>query len=177
MNLRRLSIILEKKINDLLTLSIDFSTFNNESISLFNYDNYNCSIICFIFDLFKTFECQIEKCKIKSLDIFYDDFLDEKTYVVETIRKKIPSCKNGFKLNNLQLNHVNFNISNISLILPFENFPSVNLTELILGNLSYNDLNNLVSAFQKNKDVFPVLIISFLNIYFKLNTYIKNFYF
>ena len=158
MNLRSLSIILEKKINDLLTLTIDFSTYNNESISICNYDNYNCSIICFIFDLFKTFQLQIEKCKINSLEIFYDDFVDEKTYVVETIKLKIPSCKNGFKLNNLKINHINFNISNISLILPFENFPSVYLTELIISNLSYNDLNNLVKAFKNNKQIFPVLI-------------------
>ena len=172
-NLNNLSFILEKKINDLLTLSIDFSTFNNESISLFNYDNYNCSIICFIFNLFRAFQSQIDKCKINSLEIFYDDFLDEKTYVVETIRKKIPSCKNGFKLHNLQLNHINFNISNISLILPFENFPSVNLTELILSNLSYNDLNNLVGAFQNNKDVFPVLIILNLSIGIMVENYKK----
>ena len=157
-NLKSLSIILEKKLNYLLSLSIDFSTHNNESILLCNYDNYNCSIICFIFDLFKTFELQIDNCKINSLDIFYDDFLDEKTFVVETIRKKIPSFKNGFKLNNLKLNHINFNISNISLILSFEDFPSINLTELILSNLSYFDLNNLVKAFKNNKDVFPILI-------------------
>ena len=158
MNLRSLSIILEKKINELLKLSIDFSTYNNESISLYNYDNYNCSIICFIFDLFKTFQLQIDNCKINSLNIFYDDFLDEKSYVVETIKKKIPSCRNGFKLNNLKLNQINFNISNISLFLPFENFPSVNLTELIISNLSYNDLNNLVNSFHNNENLFPVLI-------------------
>ena len=158
MNLRSLSIILEKKLTELLTLTIDFSTYNNESISICNYDNYNCSIICFIFDLFKAFQLQIEKCKINTLEIFYDDFLDEKTYIVDTIKLKIPSYKNGFKLNNLKINHINFNISNISLILPFENFPSVYLTELIISNLSYNDLNNLVKAFKNNKTIFPVLI-------------------
>ena len=158
MNLRSLSIILEKKINDLLTLSLDFSTYNNESITICNYDNYNCSIICFIFDLFRTFQLNIDSCKINSLEIFYDDFLDEKAYVVETVKLKIPSCKNGFKLNKLKLNHINFNISNISLIIPFENFPSIYLTELIISNLSYNDLNNLVNALNNNKDLFPVLI-------------------
>ena len=158
MNLRALSIILEKKLDELLSLTIDFSTYNNESISLCNYDNYNCSIVCFIFDLFKALQLKINHCKINSLEILYDDFLDEKSYVFETIKLKIPSCKNGFKLNNLKLNHINFNISNISLFLPFENFPSINLTELILSNLSYNDLNNLVNAFKKNKNIFPVLI-------------------
>ena len=157
-NLQDLSVILEKKINDLLTLSIDFSTYNNESISLCNYDNYNCSLICFIFNLFKAFQMRLNYCKINSLEIFYNDFLDEKTYVVESIRKKIASFKEGFNLNKLKLNHINFNISNISLILPFENFPSVNLTELILSNLSFIDLNNLVNAFKNNKEVFPVLI-------------------
>ncbi len=157
-NLQNLSIILEQQVNELLSLSIDFSTNNNDSLSLYNYDNYNCSIICFIFDLFKAFQIQMEKCQIKSLDIFYDDFLDEKLYVVDTIKKKNASWKNGIKLNDLKLNHINFNISNISLILPFENFPSVNLTELILSNLSYNDLNNLINAFKKNKDIFPVLM-------------------
>jgi hypothetical protein len=153
-----LSIILEKKINDLLTLSIDFSTYNNESISLCNYDNYNCAIVCFIFNLLKTLQSQIDKCQLKNLEIFYEDFFDEKTYVVETINKKIPSAwKDGFQLNELKLNHINLNISNISLILPFQNFPSINLMELIVSNLSYNDLNNMINAFNTKKDIFPVL--------------------
>jgi len=158
-NLQNLSIILEKQINELLTFSIDFSTHNNDSISLYNYDSYNCSIICFIFDLFKTLQLKMSTCKIKSLDILYDDFLDEKSYIVDTIKKKFPSWKDGFQLNDLQANHINFNISNISLILPFENFPSVNLTELIVSNLSYNDLNNFINAVKKKKDIFPVLMI------------------
>jgi hypothetical protein len=78
--------------------------------------------------------------------------------VVETAKKKIPSCRKGFILNNLKLKYINVNISNISLFLPFENFPSITLTELIISNLSYNDLNNLVSAFEKNKNLFPVLV-------------------
>ena len=158
MNMRALSIILEKQILELLELKIDFSTYNNKSISLYNYDNYNCSIVCFIFDLFKSLQAQINKCKINSLEIFYEDFLDEKSFIVETIKRKIPSCKSGFKLNDLKLNFINFNISNISLFLPFENFPSSSLTELIVSNLTYNDLNNLVNAFKKNKNIFPVLI-------------------
>ena len=157
-NLQNLSIILEQQVNELLSLSIDFSTVNNDSLSLYNYDNYNCAIICFIFDLFKSFQIKMEKCPIKSLDILYDDFLDEKSYVVETIKKRKPLWKNAIKLNELKLNHINFNISNISLILPFENFPSVNLTELILSNLSYNDFTNLINAFKKNRDIFPVLM-------------------
>ena len=157
-NLQNLSIILEQQVNELLSLSIDFSTFNNDSLSLYNYDNYNCAIICFIFDLFKSFQIKMEKCPIKSLDVLYDDFLDEKSYVVETIKKRKPLWKNTIKLNELKLNHINFSISNISLILPFENFPSVNLTELILSNLSYNDFTNLINAFKKNKDIFPVLM-------------------
>ena len=172
-NLINLSIILEKRINSLLTLRIDFSTYNNESISLYNYDNYNCSIVCFIFDLFIAFKSQIKNCKIKKLEIFYDDFLDEKSYVVETLKIKIPSCKNGFNLNNLQLNEINFNISNISLILPFENFPSINLTQLILSNLSYNDLNNLVNAFKKDKNIFPVLVILDLSLGIMVEDYSK----
>ena len=158
MNLRALSVILEKQINELLELKIDFSTYNNKSISLYNYDNYNCSIVCFIFDLFKTLQAEIDKCKINSLEIFYEDFLDEKSFIVETIKRKIPSCKNGFQLNNLKLNFINFNISNISLFLPFENFPSCSLTELVINNLTYNDLDNLVNTFKKNKNNFPVLI-------------------
>ena len=157
MNLRDLSIILEKH-TELLELKIDFGTYNNKSISLFNYDNYNCSIVCFIFDLFKTFQAQINKCKINTLEIYYEDFLDEKSFIVETIKRKIPSYGNGFNLNHLKLNCINFNLSNISLFLPFENFPSVGLTELIISNLTYNDLNNLVNAFKKNKNMFPVLI-------------------
>ena len=157
-NLLDLSIIIEKQIVELLTLKIDFGTYNNKSISLYNYDNYNCAIVCFIFDLFKTLQQYINHSKINCLEILYEDFLDEKSFIVENIKRKIPSYKNGLKLNDLNLSNINFNISNISLFLPFENFPSVGLTELILSNLTYNDLNNLVSAFKKNKNIFPVLI-------------------
>jgi len=157
-NLLNLSIILEKQIVELLTLKIDFGTYNNKSISLYNYDNYNCAIVCFIFNLFKTLQTNISQSKINCLEILYEDFLDEKSFIVETIKRKIPSYKNGFKLNDLNLSNINFNISNISLFLPFENFPSVGLTELILSNLTFIDLNNLVSAFKKNKNIFPVLI-------------------
>ena len=157
-NLRNLSIILEKQITELFELKIDFGTYNNKSISLYNYDNYNCSIICFIFDLFKALQVQADNCKINSLTIFYEDFLDEKSFIVETIKKKLPSYRNGFKLNELKLNYINFNLSNISLFLPFENFPSASLTELILSNLTYNDLNNLVSALKTDKNIFPLLI-------------------
>jgi hypothetical protein len=100
----------------------------------------------------------INHSKINCLEILYEDFLDEKSFIVENIKRKIPSYKNGLKLNDLNLSNINFNISNISLFLSFENFPSVGLTELILSNLTYNDLNNLVSAFKKNKNIFPVLI-------------------
>ena len=103
-------------------------------------------------------QTNINQSKINYLEILYEDFLDEKSFIVETIKRKITSYKNGFKLNDLNLSNINFNISNISLFLPFENFPSVGLTELILGNLTFNDLNNLVSAFKKNKNIFPVLI-------------------
>ena len=44
------------------------------------------------------------------------------------------------------------------MFLPFEHFPSSSLTELIISNLTYNDLNNLVNALNNNKDLFPVLI-------------------
>jgi hypothetical protein len=157
-NLLNLSIILEKQIVELLTLKIDFGTYNNKSISLYNYDNYNCAIVCFIFDLFKTLQTNISQSKINCLEILYEDFLDEKSFIVENIKRKIPSYKNGLKLNDLNISNINFNLSNISLFLPFENFPSVGLTELILSNLTFNDLNNLVSAFKKNKNIFPVLI-------------------
>ena len=157
-NLLNLSLILENQIIELESLKIDFGTYNNKSLSLSNYDNYNCSIVCFIFDLFKIFFTKMNMCKINSLDISYEDFLDEKSFIVETIKRKIPSYKNGFNLNELKLSNIKFNISNISLFLPFEYFPSVGLTELILDNLTCNDLNNLVSAFKKNKNIFPLLI-------------------
>ena len=156
-NLQNLSVILERKINNLLELSIDLSTYNNENVELCNYDNYSCSIVCFLFDLFKIFQLHYENCKINSLEIRYDDFNDERLYIIETIKRKIPSLKNECQLNNLRLNKLNLNISNISLILPFENFPSVILAELILNDLSYKDLNNLINALNNKKDMFPYL--------------------
>ena len=171
-NLQNLSIILERKLNSLLKLSIDLRTYNNENVALCDYDNYSCSIVCFVFNLFKILETNLEKCQIKSLEISYDDFNDEKSYIVDTIKRKIPTMKNELQLNNLQLNQLNLNISNISLILPFENFPMVNLTELTLHNLSFNDLNNLINAIKNKKDIFPLLFI--LNI--SLGIFYEDYY-
>ena len=171
-NLQNLSIILERKLNSLLKLSIDLRTYNNENVALCDYDNYSCSIVCFVFNLFKILETNLEKSQIKSLEFSYDDFNDEKSYIVDTIKRKIPTMKNELQLNNLQLNQLNLNISNISLIIPFENFPMVNLTELTLHNLSYNDLNNLINAIKNKKDIFPLLFI--LNI--SLGIFYEDYY-
>lgn len=157
-NLNSLAIILEKKLPDLISLSLNFSTYGNENIKIGICDNYNCSIMCFIFNLFIILKSSSKEIKLNSMEIEYDDFMDEKFFVVETIQKKIYKYKEGFNFQDLKINHIKFGISNISLFLPFENFPNKKLTELILKKLSIKDLKNLVGLLKKNKKYFSVLI-------------------
>ena len=64
-------------------------------------------------------------------------------------------CKKK-KKKDIRVNDVKVN-SNVILKYS-KNVTAINLTELILSNLSYNDLINLINAFKKNKDIFPVLM-------------------
>ena len=163
-NLNILLVILESKIKleskTVNSISLNFNS-NNEGYKNFNsYDNYNTSFICFLYNLLSILEENKQKCILSGLDLQMDDIGEEKEFIIRNILKKVSPLRESkpFNLKELKLTHIYFNIPNISLLLPFENFPMEKLSELIIDNLSFNDLNNLVNALKADKTLFPKLI-------------------
>ena len=162
-NLNTLLMIIENKISDpksfLNSLDLNFCSGNNGINDLNFYNNYNTAIICFIYNFFVVLELNKKVSQLSSLSILMDDLTDEKEYIIKNIKNKIPYYRDikCFNLNDVQLTHLHLNISNISLILPFQFFPVINLRELKLENLSYNDLDSLANALKNNKNLFKKL--------------------
>ena len=163
-NLNSLLTVLEDKIkedkNFMNSLYLDFRSSNLGSTKLSKYNNYNTAIICFLYNFFNILEKYKDTCNLSSLDIMTDDFTDEKEFIISNIKHKIAfyKNKNSLKLNEIRVNRLNLNISNISLILPFKYFPMINIKELILENLSYNDLDDYINSLKKDKNLFNKVV-------------------
>ena len=185
-NLNSLLVIIEKKINDtknsVNSLYLDFRNVNNGNINLNLYNNYNTSIVCFLFNLLNILEANKTITNLRALDLFLDDLSNEKEYIIKNIFHKIPLYKEGkvFNLKELKLTHFSLDFSNISLILPFSNFPMEKLTELILDNISYVDLDNLVKALKNNNNkkddekLFKKLIYLEIGLNYMIEDFRKN---
>ena len=175
-NLNTLLLILEKNMKDtsifINNLHLDFTSINKDCNDLSAFNNYNMAIICFIYNLFHILD-KNRQIKLHSMNLLADDYTDEKEFLIENVKNKIPFYKNTntFNLNDLILTRLYIKISNISLILPFKYFPSTNLQQLCVENLSYQDLNDLVSCFKNNTTLFPKLKIFKI----KLNLMIEDF--
>ena len=163
-NLNILLVILESKIKieskTVNSINLNFSS-NNIGYKNFNsYENYNTSFTCFLFNLLSILEENKQKCVLSGLDLQMDDIGEEKDFIIRNIQKIISPLRGSKILNlkELKISHLYFNIPNITLLLPFENFPMEKLAELIIENLSFNDLDNLVNALKGNKRLFPKLI-------------------
>jgi len=164
-NLNALLIIIENKIKDesnpINSLSLNFCSSNIGYTNINIYDNYNTAIICFIYNFLNILETNKNICGLSSLDLWIDDFNGEKEFIIRKIKKKNPFNKESkvFNIKDIkQLSHLSFNISNISLFIPFENFPMKSLTELIIENITYTDLDNLINCLKKDKNIFNKLI-------------------
>ena len=163
-NLNSLLTVLEDKIkedkNFMNSLYLDFRSSNLGSTKLSKYNNYNTAIICFLYNFFNILEKYKDTCNLSSLDIMTDDFTDEKEFIISNIKHKIPfyKNKNSLILNELRVNRLYLSISNISLILPFKYFPMINIKELILENLSYNDLDDYVTSLTNDKNLFNQVV-------------------
>jgi hypothetical protein len=178
--------VVEKKISDkqnsINSLILDFRNVNNGIININLYNNYNTSIVCFLFNLLNILEANKTITNLRSLDLFLDDLTNEKEYIIKNIFHKIPLYKEGkvFNLKELKLTHLSLDFSNISLILPFSNFPMEKLTELILDNISYVDLDNLVKTLKNNdnkKDdekLFKKLIYLEIGLNYMIEDFRKN---
>ena len=162
-NLNTLLIIIENKIKDqsnqLSSLYLNFKSGNSGYTNLNIYDNYNSAIICFLYNFINILEKNKNICNLVSLDLLLDDYSGEKEFLIKSLQNKFALRKsNIFDLKEIRITHLYFDIPNISLILPFENFPKEKLTELIIDNLSYNDLNNIVNSLKNDKNLFNKLI-------------------
>ena len=185
-NINSLLVIIEKKINDqknsVNSLYLDFRNVNDGNINLNLYNNYNTSIVCFLFNLLNILETNKEITNLRSLDLFLDDLTNEKEYIIKNIFRKIPLFKEGkvFNLKELKLTHLSLDFSNISLILPFSNFPMEKLTELILDNISYVDLENFVKTLKNNNNkkddekLFKKLIYLEIGLNYMIEDFRKN---
>lgn len=162
-NLNALLVILDNKIkegdNMINSIKLNFTSYGAGNINLNSYNNYNSSIICFIFNLFYILEENKLKSKLTKINIQLDNFCEEKEFIIRNIQNKIPYYKKKkvFNLNELKLESFSLNISNISLFLPFHNFPIENLTTLVIDNLTYTDLNNLIFSLTNHENLFKKL--------------------
>ena len=152
------------------SLLLNFQTNNNGIIDIHSYNNYNCAILSFLFNLFCEIELNSNLENISSLEIYLDDLCDKKEYILkyifDTFRKNNP-----FNFNKIKLTKLLFDIPNITLILPFENFPCNNLMEMTLINLSYNDIKNIANTLIQKKQKFKKLITLDLRMGYILEEY------
>ena len=153
-------------------LSLNFKSINDGVSNLHSYNNYNCAILSFIFNLFQEIENNPNLEYLCLLEIYLDDLSDKKEYIIQYIFNN--TRKNTyFNFKKKNLTSLKFDISNITLILPFENFPCNNLKQLVLNNLSYNDLENIANSITKNKLIFKKLSVFEIGITFMLEDYKK----
>lgn len=185
-NINSLLVMIEKKLNDqknsVNSLYLDFRNVNDGNVNINLYNNYNTSIVCFLFNLLNILESNKTITNLRSLDLFLDDLTNEKEYIIKNIFHKIPLYKEGkvFNLKELKLTHLYLDFSNISLIMPFSNFPMEKLTELILDNISYVDLDNLVKTLKNNNNkkddekLFKKLIYLEIGLNYMIEDFRKN---
>ena len=160
-NLNILSLILEEKLPHLVTISLNFCVSYNDNLNISNFDTYNSAIICFLINLFKSLE-YASKSKIKNMlnliEIYCDEILDENIFLIESVKNKYIKGSGVFDLRGLKISNLKFSIPNITLLVSLDYFPFEKLQELILMNVSYNDLVNLSEKLSKNKKLFPRLV-------------------
>jgi len=152
------------------SLSFNFQSINDSIINLHNYNNYNCAILSFIFNLFHEIEVNPNLEKLCLLEISLDDLTDKKEYIIQYIFNKFRNNL-PFNFKKINLNIFKLDIPNITLILPLENFPCNNLKQLTLHNLSFNDLENIANTLIKNKPIFQRLSTLEISIGFMLEDF------
>ena len=153
------------------SLSFNFQTNNDGIPNLYSYNNYTCTILSFIFNLFITMEIIKKLENMFSLEIYLDD-LSEKEYLIKNIFEK---CRENvpfdFKKNKLII--FKLDIPNITLFLPFENFPCENLDKLVIKNLTINDLENIANTVKEKKIIFKKLTTFDISVSFMLEDFKK----
>ena len=168
-NLEFLYIILDTKINHqtLNSIYINFSTYNYYEID--EFDNYNSSISCFLFNFLLILQ-KIEKRKLNYLYLVVNNLYNLKISLIQTFLIRYNNSQK-INLSNLNLTNLCLDINNISSIISFVNLP-LNLSQLTLFQISENDFDELIILLsKKNRKLLQVINISFdiniINIPFK----------
>ena len=156
LNLFDLTVVLGKKLKDFSNLVLDLSFSSNSDLYLRKYDEYNCSLICFIFNLFQSIQGCTE-LKLNYLEIILDDPNDQNLHLINLLKNKFFKYKAGFKLLHTPITQINFSITHISELISFENYPCNSLITLILRNISEKDFSALIKAIDKNNELFKIL--------------------
>ncbi len=150
-NLFDLNTILDHKMNDFIKLSIDLTYNIYLENNIENFDNYNSSIACFIFNLFLSI--QNSGINLNSLEIiFNDDNLNKKTLIESLKKKKFYSFENGFNFSKLKISEIIFDFNNVCSYINFENFPH-DLSSLELKKLSTNDFILFLNYYKSKNNV------------------------
>ena len=154
------------------SISLNFQTNNNGIFDIHSYNNYNCAILSFLFNFFNELECNLNLEGICSLEIYLDDLCDKKEYIIKYLFDNFRK-NNPFDFKKINPTRIVFDIPNITLILPFENFPYKSLNQLTLKNLSYNDLENIANALSQKKQKFEKLNTLDIGVGYMLEDYKK----
>ena len=158
-NLKELSILLSKNLQNYNTLSFNFSLGNNSNFNIYLSDDYKITIILFLCNLLSSLQTQTLENKLNSLSFFVDDYNQSNQYLFSILKNQYTELKNGFDLTKVENNLITFAIPNISMILPFENFPHKNLAFLELHSFTINDFSALCNCLDKNIHLFKALNI------------------
>ena len=154
-NLFDLNTILDHKMNDFIKLSIDLTYNIYLENNIENFDNYNSSITCFIFNLFLSI--QNSGINLNSLEIIFNDDNLNKKNLIECLKKKQLYCfENGFNFSNLKISEIIFDFNNVCSYIKFENFPP-DLSTLELKKLSINDFVLFLNYYKTKNNVFQKL--------------------
>jgi hypothetical protein len=161
-NLRTLTVILENKIKKLKYLKI----FINPHMvkEMIDYDEYNCAIGCFIYNIFKILENHRSSVDMVEFQLeaggFYFDY-----NLIHNIEKDIDTKVGNINLTSFSINFELFNF------IPYENFLGENLTNLIMSSLSLYDFKNFTNYLEiklKNLDENILNNLNFMDLRLKI---------
>ena len=156
-NLLDLIIILSEKFEKLSSLKIDLTESADSSLQLGFYDNYGAAMVLFVFNLFMLISSKQQECKLNSLQIALSDLNYSNIHLFTMMKQKYNNLIDGFLLNDTLISDLRLNITNISYLIKFENYPS-KLLKLELKLLSQEDINELLRCVEQKKNCFQELI-------------------
>ena len=155
-NLLDLIIILSEKFEKLSSLKIDLTESADSSLQLGFYENYGAAMVLFVFNLFTLISSKQQECKLNSLQISLSDLNYSNIRLFTMMKQKYNNIIDGFVLNDTLITDLRLNITNISYLIKYENYPS-KLLKLELKLLSQEDVDELLQCIEQKKNIFQEL--------------------